>query len=134
MGAVFAERFYRTLRYHLKRPVFEKGDGNWGAILPNRTKQYKNTMHSSTNLTPIQASLKKNDGYVYHSLLEKRKKIKHKFQLNDLVRVANLMKTFSKEDTINWSYKLYKTTEIKNDTLPSYKIDKLPERYNEVFI
>ena len=31
----------------------------------------------------------------------------------------------------NWSYKLYKTTEIINDTIPSYKINNLKERYNE---
>ena len=41
------------------------------------------------------------------------------------------MKTFSKSDMTNWSYKLYKITEIINDTIPSYKIDNLPERYNE---
>ena len=31
----------------------------------------------------------------------------------------------------NWSYKMYKSTEIINDTIPSYKIDNLKERYNE---
>ena len=31
----------------------------------------------------------------------------------------------------NWSYNLYKITKIINDTLPSYKIDNLKERYNE---
>ena len=95
------------------------------------TKQYNNRTHSTTKLTPIQASLKKNEGYVYKNLLDKRKKIKPKFQINDLVRTADLKKTFSKGDTTNWSYKLYKITEIINDTLPSYHIDDLPERYNE---
>ena len=64
-------------------------------------------------------------------LLDKRKKITPKFQLNDLVRTADLKRTFSKGDTTNWSYKLYKDTEIINDTIPAYKIDNLPERYNE---
>ena len=63
--------------------------------------------------------------------MDKRKKIKPKFQINDLVRVADLKKTFSKGDTTNWSYKLYKITEIVNDTIPSYKINNLPERYNQ---
>ena len=31
----------------------------------------------------------------------------------------------------NWSYKLHKITEIINDTLPSYRLDNLKERYNE---
>ena len=82
-------------------------------------------------MTQIQASLKKNEGYVYKNLLDKRKKITPKFQINDLVRTAGLRKTFSKGDTTNWSYILYKITEIINDTIPSYHIDNLKEKYNE---
>ena len=108
LGAVFAERFNRTIRDILKKPVFEKGDSISIDILPTITKQYNNRNHSSTKLTPIEASLKKNKGYVYKILLDKRKKIKAKFQVNDLVRTAVLKKTFSKSDTINWSHNLYK--------------------------
>ena len=131
LGAVFAERFNRTIRDLLKKIVFEHGDGNWIDVLPTITKQYNNKIHSSTKLSPKDASLKKNEGFVYKNLLDKRNKIKPKFQINDLVRTADLKKTFSKGDTTNWSYKLYKITEIINDTIPSYKIDSLKERYNE---
>ena len=130
-GAVFAERFNRTIRDLLKRPVFEKGGGNWTDILPTITKQYNNRVHSSTKLTAIQASLKKNEGFVYKNLLDKRNKIKPKYEIGDLVRTADLKKTFSKGDTTNWSCKMYKITEIINDTIPVYKIDNLKERYNE---
>ena len=58
-GAVFAERFNRTIRDLLKKIVFERGDAKWVDILPTITKQYNNKVHSSTKLTPIQASLKK---------------------------------------------------------------------------
>ena len=133
-GAVFPERFNRTIRDLLKKPVFEKGDSNWIDILPTITKQYNNRMHSSTKLSPKDASLKKNEGFVYKNLLDKRKKVKPKFQINDLVRTADLKKTFSKSDTTNWSYKLYKITEIIKDTIPSYHIDNLPERYNEALL
>ena len=130
-GVVFAERFNRTIRDLLKKIVFEHVDANWIDVLPTITKQYNNKIHSSTKLTPIQASLKKNEGFVYKNLLDKRNKIKPKFQINDLVRTADLKKTFSKGDTTNWSYKLYKITEIINDTIPSCHIDNLKERYNE---
>ena len=130
-GAVFAERFNKTIRDLLKKIVFEQGDANWIDVLPTITKQYNNRIHSSTKLSPTQASLKKNEGYVYKILLDKRKKVKPKYEINDLVRVADLKKTFSKGDTTNWSYKLYKITEIVNDTIPSYKINNLSERYNE---
>ena len=99
--AVFAERFNRTIRDLLKRPVFEKSDGKWIDVLPKLRKQYNSRILSSTMLTPIQASLKKNEGYVYKNLLDKRKKTKPKFQVNDLVRTTDLKKTFSKGDTTN---------------------------------
>ena len=121
LGAVFAESFNRTVRDLLKRPVFGKGDGNWIDVLPKITKQYNNRTHSSTKLTPIQASLKKNEGFVYKTFLDKRKKIKPKYKIGDLVRTADLKKTFSKSDTTNWTYKLYIITKTNIDTIPSYK-------------
>ena len=134
LGAVFEERFDKTIIDLLKRPVFEKGDGNWIDVLSTITKQYSNRIHSSTKLSPKDASLKKNEGFVYKNLLDKKKKIKPKFQINDLFRVSDLKKTFPKADTTNWSYKLYKITEIVKDTIPSYKIKNLPKRYNESFL
>ena len=119
-GAVFAERFNRTIRDRLKRIVFDQADAKWIDSLPNITKQYNNRVDTSTKLSPKDASLKKNEGFVYKNLLDKRKKVKPKFQINDLVRTADLKKTFSKSDTTNWPYKLYKITEIINDTIPSY--------------
>ena len=42
-GAVFAERFNRTIRdLLLKKIVFEHGDANWIDVLPTITKQYNN--------------------------------------------------------------------------------------------
>ena len=83
-------------------------------------------------MTPIHASLTKNEGFAYKNLLEKRKKVKPKIPVNDLVRTADLnVNCFLKSDTTNWSYKLSKFTEIVADTIPSYKIKNFPERYNQ---
>ena len=103
LGAVFAERFNKNFRSFLKKTVFEKGDCNWIDVLPTITKRYKNTIHSSIKLTPIQASLKKNEGSAYKNLLDKRKKISPRFKIHNLVRVADSKKTFPKGDTTNWS-------------------------------
>ena len=45
-----------------------------------------------------------------------------------------MKKTLSKSDTTNWSHNLDKITEITNDRIASYKIDNLPERYNEALL
>ena len=49
-GAVFAERFNRTVRDLLKRPVFEKGESNWIDVTPTITKQFNNRVHTSTKV------------------------------------------------------------------------------------
>ena len=130
LGAVFAERFNRTIRDLFKQPVFER-DGNWVDKLPAIKKQYNKRIHSSTKLSPIEGSSKTNEGFVYQNLSDKRKKIKPKYKIHNLVRTAVLTKMFSTGDSTNWSYRLYEITEIVNDTLPSLKIDQPPERYNE---
>ena len=43
--------------------------------------------------------------------------------MSNLVRVADLKKTFSKLKTTNCLYKLYQILEIINDTIPTYRID-----------
>ena len=66
-GAVFAESFNRTVRDLLKKIVFENGDANWIDVLQTITKQYNNRIHSSIKLSPKDASLKKNEGFVYRN-------------------------------------------------------------------
>ena len=34
----------------------------------------------------------------------------------------------------NWLYELYEVTEIIQDTIPSYRIDNLPEKYQEALM
>ena len=50
-GAVFAERFNRTIRDLLKKIVFEHGDAKGVDVLPTITKQYNNRILSSTKLS-----------------------------------------------------------------------------------
>ena len=72
-GRVFAERFHRTIRDLLKRPVFKKRNDNCIDVLPKIAKRYNNRIHTSTKLSPKDASLKNDEGYVYNKLLDKRK-------------------------------------------------------------
>ena len=67
------ERVIRTVRNLLKKPVFDKGNADWLSELPSVIKQYNNTIHHSTKMTPIQASKKVNEKIVYTNLQDKRK-------------------------------------------------------------
>ena len=115
----------------MKKPVFLAGEASWINELASLIKQYNNTIHSSTKLKPIDASKKSNEKLIYNNLQDKRVEQKPKFKLGDLVRSADIKRFFSKGDSTNWSYKLYTITEVIHDTIPSYRIDYLPERYNE---
>ena len=44
-----------------KKPVFQKGAGNWIDVLPTKTKRNKDIKLCYTNVTPIQPSLKKKE-------------------------------------------------------------------------
>ena len=115
----------------MKKPVFEKGNANWISELPSVVKKYNNTIHHSTKMKPIDASKKSNQKLVYNNLQDRRVKQLPKFKLGQLVRTADIKKVFSKGDSTNWSYKLDTITEVIHDTIPSYRIDYLTERYNE---
>ena len=130
-GPSIAERVIRTVRNLLKKPVFEKGNADWLSELQSVIKQYNNTVHHSTKMKPIDASKKSNEKIVYSNLQDKRKILNPKFKLGQLVRVSDIKRVFSKGDSTNYSYKLYTITDVIHDTIPSYRIDYLPERCNE---
>ena len=111
--------------------MFEKGKADWLSELQSVVKQYNNTIHHSTKMTPIQASKKVNEKKVFSNLRDDRVKRQPKFKLGQLVRTADIKRVFSKSDSTNWSYKLYTITEVIQDTIPSYRIDYLTERYNQ---
>ena len=96
-GAVFAERFNRTIRYLLQKPVFEKGHANWNSELPSVIKQYSNTIHSSIKMTPIQASEKSNEKLVSSNLQDGRTKQQPKFKFGQLVVQLTIKKCSQKE-------------------------------------
>ena len=130
-GPSIAERVIRTIRNLLKKPVFLAGNADWVSELSSITKQYNNTIHHSIKMTPNQASKKINEKLVFSNLRDDRVKLQPKFKLGQLVRTADIKRVFSKGDSTNWSYKLYTITEVIYDTIPSYRIDYLPERYNQ---
>ena len=130
-GPSIAERVIRTVRSLLKKPVFLAGNADWLSELPSVIKKYNNTVHHSIKMKPIDASKKSNQKLVYNNLKDDREVRKPRFRLGQLVRVSDIRRVFSKGDSTNYSYKLYTITEVIHDTIPSYRIDYLPERYNE---
>ena len=131
IGPSMCERVIRTVRSSFKKPVFLAGDADWIRELPSVAKKYNNTSHHSTKMTPIKANKKSKERKVYSNLQDRRVRQKPKFKLGQLGRTANTKRVFSKGDSTNYSYNLYTITEVIHDTISSYRIDYLPERYIE---
>ena len=56
LKVVFIERFNRTLLHTNNKPMFINGDGNWVNILNVVVKKDNNNIHSTINMTPVDAS------------------------------------------------------------------------------
>ena len=99
------------------------GNADWISELPSVIKQYNETIHSSTKMTPNQASKKSNEKEVFSNPQDRRVRQKPKIKLGDLIRTSDKKKVFSKGDSTNYSYKIYTITEVIHDTIPTYRID-----------
>ena len=72
---MFSERFMRTTKSLLEQPIFENGKANWIDEINSVTKKYKNTKHSSNDLSASHGSLEKKEAYIHTNLLDRKRKI-----------------------------------------------------------
>ena len=88
LKAVFIERFNRTLLHILNKPMFLNGDGNWVSILNDAVVTYNNNIHSTINMTPVDASNNPDKVKYYVNYT----KATPKFKVGDYVRNADKRK------------------------------------------
>ena len=114
---MFIERFNRTLFHIINKPMFINGDGNWVNILNDAFVTYNNNIHSTINMTPVDAS--NNPDKVKYSFIYRN--IKPKPKVGDSIRNSDKLNIFSKEYTSNWNRELFKVNEISKTQPPTYK-------------
>ena len=121
LKAVFIERFNRTLLHIINKPILINGDGNWVNILNDAVLTYNNNIHSSINMTPVDAS--NNPDKVKYSFSFKN--IKPKLNVGDYVRNVDKRNIFSKGYISNWNRELFKVNEVLKTHPPTYKIEDI---------
>ena len=112
LKAVFIERFNRTLLHIINKPIFINGDprsgfadGNWVNILNDSVITYNNNIHSTINLTPVDASNNPDRveySFIYRNIIPKLKGY-----------------------TSNWNRELFKVNEVLKTQPPTYKIEDI---------
>ena len=121
LKAVFIERFNRTLLLIINKPMFINGDGNWVNILNDAVVTYNNNIHSTINMTPVDAS--NNPDKVKYTFSFKN--IKGKLSVGDYVRNVDKRNIFSKGYISNWIRELFKVNEVLKTHPPTYKIEDI---------
>ena len=117
LKAVFIERFNRTLLHITNKPMFINGDGNWVHILKDAVLTYNNNIHSTINMTPVDAS--NNPDTVKYTFSFKN--FKSKLIVGDYVRNADRRNIFSKGYNFNWNRELFKVNEVLKTQPPTYR-------------
>ena len=123
--------FHKSTNYvcHIfsEKLVDKKNDKVKFDIIPETNEEYISVRYGSIRFI---ASYKKeaNEKLFYSNLQDRRDKQAPKYKQGQLVRTAEIKRNFSKGDSTKCSYILYTLTEVKKDTIPSYRIKYLPER------
>ena len=104
--------------------MFIKGDGNWVNILNEAVVTYNNNIHSTINMTPVDAS-NNPDKFKYSFIY---RNINPKLKVGDYVRNADKCNIFCKGYTSNWNRELFKVNAVLKTQPPTYKIEDINER------
>ena len=123
------ERWIRTMKEKMWKYFTDKNTYRYMDILPDLVEDYNNTVHSSTKLTPVEASKKKNELTVWRNLYPDRLKIQQpitpKFSVGDEVRITKKKEPFEKGYTTRWTEEIFTITRIQNTKPITYKIADL---------
>ena len=122
------ERWIRTMKEKMWKYFMANSTNVYLNQLSNLVKEYNNTRHSSTKMTPVKASKKENELTVWRNLYPEHLEIRDinpKFSVGDKVRISKKKKTFEKGYTTRWTEEIFTIVELKRTQPPTYKIADL---------
>ena len=123
-----AERWIRTMKEKMFKYFTDNNTNKYIDVLPKLVKDYNNTVHTSTKLTPVEASKEENELKVYRNLYPDRYKKNQqipKFSVGDEVRISKKKKVFEKGYTTRWTEEIFTIKEIRETNPITYKLEDL---------
>ena len=123
-----AERWIRTMKEKMFKYFTDNNTYNYIDALPELVEDYNNTVHSSTKLTPTDASKEENELKVWRNLYPDRYKtsrLNPKFSVGDKVRITKKKKDFEKGYTARWTEEIFTIKEIRETNPITYKLKDL---------
>ena len=123
-----AERWIRTMKEKMFKYFTDYNTNKYIDALPDLVEDYNNTVHSSTKLTPVEASKEENELKVWRNLYPDRYKtsrLNPKFSVGDEVRITKKKKVFEKGYTTRWTEEIFTIKEIRETDPITYKLEDL---------
>ena len=123
-----AERWIRTMKEEIFKYFTDNNTYNYIDALPELVEDYNNTVHSSTKLTPTDASKEENELTVWRNLYPDRYKtsrLNPKFSVGDKVRITKKKEVFEKGYTKRWTEEIFTIKEIRETNPITYKLEDL---------
>ena len=123
-----AERWIRTMKEKMFKYFTDYNTNKYIDVLPDLVEDYNNTVHSSTKLTPTDASKEENELTVWRNLYPDRYKtsrLNPKFSVGDEVRITKKKKVFEKGYTTRWTEEIFTIKEIRETNPITYKLEDL---------
>src|SRR5207244_13279985 len=119
------ERINRILKEIMLKKFTEENTRNRIDMTDKLILNNNNRVHSTIGMTPVKASLKKNEEKAIQNTLSKTRNIpkrKPKFKPGDKVRISRIKGTFEKGYLPNWSEQVYIIDEVLKTTPVTYRI------------
>ena len=123
-----AERWIRTMKEKMFKYFTDYNTNKYIDVLPELVEDYNNTVHSSTKLTPTDASKEENELKVWSNLYPDRYKtsrLNPKFSVGDKVRITKKKTVFEKGYTTRWTEEIFTIKEIRETNPLTYKLEDL---------
>ena len=120
------ERWNRTMKEKMFKYFSANSTRKYIDVLDEMVKNYNATIHSSTKMTPIEASKKNKENRVWHNLYSiPVPSQKPKYSVGDRVRIMKKKKTFEKGYTPRWTEEVFEIDEIQYTDPPTYQLKDL---------
>lgn len=119
------ERWNRTMKERMFKYFTANSTRKYIDVLDAMVEQYNNKYHSSIKMTPVAASLKKNESKVWlnlYSTAGKKKSIAPKLSVGERVRITKKKTIFDKGYVPRWTEEVFTVSQIQYTDPPTYKI------------
>ena len=118
------ERFNRTIKEKIFKYFSANNTRKYIDVLELPVGQYNNTIHSSTKMSPVEASRELNENKVWINLYPEfgGKTLIPKLSIGDNVRITKKKNTFHKGYTQRWTEEVFTISKIQLTIPVTYKI------------